>query len=118
LLLVWGSTRQRCGAGDSLVAAKSIEPVLPGGGTRGRDGLSADCVLLWQKKDAGLLGFFCQSNYGRGGAESGVGAVSDYPGVRGVEEVQHRQICTHFGETPKWKGCEACDVAEAWRSGW
>ena len=23
---------------------------------------------------------------------------------------RHRQICTHFGETPRWDRCEACDV--------
>ncbi len=23
---------------------------------------------------------------------------------------RHRQICVHFGETPKWQSCESCDV--------
>ena len=23
---------------------------------------------------------------------------------------RHRQICLHFGESPKWRSCEACDV--------
>jgi ATP-dependent DNA helicase RecQ len=23
---------------------------------------------------------------------------------------RHRQICLHFGETPKWDRCDACDV--------
>src|SRR5207253_4553261 len=23
---------------------------------------------------------------------------------------RHRQICLHFGETPKWERCDACDV--------
>lgn len=26
------------------------------------------------------------------------------------ERCRHRQICTHFGETPKWESCGACDV--------
>jgi len=39
-----------------------------------------------------------------------VGAVSDYPGVRGVEEVQASADLHALWETPKWKGCEACDV--------
>jgi ATP-dependent DNA helicase RecQ len=25
-------------------------------------------------------------------------------------DCRHRQICTHFGETPKWASCAACDV--------
>ena len=25
------------------------------------------------------------------------------------EQCRHRQICLHFGETPKWERCDACD---------
>ena len=25
-------------------------------------------------------------------------------------ECRHRQICLHFGETPAWERCDACDV--------
>ena len=28
-------------------------------------------------------------------------------------ECRHRQICTHFGETPKWTTCGMCDVCAA-----
>jgi ATP-dependent DNA helicase RecQ len=29
------------------------------------------------------------------------------------EACRHRQICLHFGETPKWEKCNACDICAA-----
>jgi len=96
-----------------LSLPKSIEQYYQEAGRAGRDALPADCLLLWQKKDAGLLAYF-------------IGQIADpaekerawqrYHTVRNFvesETCRHLQICSHFGETAKWKSCQACDVCGA-----
>jgi ATP-dependent DNA helicase RecQ len=89
---------------------KSIEQYYQEAGRAGRDGLPADCVVLWQPKDAGLLAYFVEQLNDAAEKER---AWQRYHAVRRFAEsvrCRHLQICEHFGQTPKWERCEMCDV--------
>jgi ATP-dependent DNA helicase RecQ len=93
-----------------LSLPKSIEQYYQEAGRAGRDGLPADCVLLWQKRDAGLLAHFIEQVSDAAEKER---AWQRYHTIRRFVEsksCRHRQICLHFGETPKWTECAACDI--------
>jgi ATP-dependent DNA helicase RecQ len=93
-----------------LSLPKSIEQYYQEAGRAGRDGLPADCVLLWQKRDAGLLAHFIEQLSDSKELER---AWQRYHIIRAFVDstrCRHRQICLHFGETPKWTSCGACDA--------
>jgi len=92
-----------------LSLPKSIEQYYQEAGRAGRDGQPADCILLWQKRDAGLLAHFIGQITDPAETER---AWQRYRHIRDFAEAnqcRHRQICLHFGETPKWMTCGACD---------
>ena len=93
-----------------LALPKSVEQFYQEAGRAGRDGNPADCVLLWRKQDAGILGYFANQitdNAERDRAWQRYYKIREFAEAK---QCRHRQICTHFGETPKWNSCNACDV--------
>src|SRR5579864_4524280 len=90
-----------------LSLPKSIEQYYQEAGRAGRDGQPADCLLLWQKQDAGLLAHFIQEIQDPAEKER---AWQRFHKIRRFVDsalCRHRQICLHFGENPKWDSCGA-----------
>ena len=92
-----------------LSLPKSIEQYYQEAGRAGRDGRPADCILMWQKQDHILLDFFIRKIEDEAERERALARKRIISRFADSQGCRHRQICVHFGESPKWDRCGSCD---------
>src|SRR5262249_5727217 len=104
-----GINKKSVGAGIHLPLTKSIEKVYNEAGSARHDGPAADCLMLWRKKDTALLALFINQIEDEAEKARAWRRWREITGFVQSEGCRHREICEHFGETPKWQRCETCD---------
>jgi ATP-dependent DNA helicase RecQ len=88
----------------------SVEQLYQETGRAGRDGLPADCYLLWEKRDNRLRAFFINQISGHEEKERAWQRYHLMQEFVNGKQCRQKQICEYFGENVKWEQCGLCDA--------
>ena len=92
-----------------LSLPKSVEQYYQEAGRAGRDALPADCLLLWQKRDSGIIGHFLSEIGDKQERERAWHRFHEIREFVNSASCRQLELCSHFGERPKWQSCGHCD---------
>ena len=94
---------------------KSVEAYQQEAGRAGRDGLPAECLLLYSPSDRGRWTRLITRSAEEYGADPAATAaqielVNQMNALAGAYACRHKQLAEHFGQTYEHDSCDACDV--------
>jgi ATP-dependent DNA helicase RecQ len=89
---------------------ESIEQLYQETGRAGRDGLPADCYLLWQKRDNALRTYFINKIGDDAEKQRAWRRYNLMQAFVNSNRCRQKHICEYFGENVKWQKCSVCDV--------
>jgi len=89
---------------------KSLEHYQQESGRAGRDGLDAECVLLYGPGDYGVWKYIIEQSESEEARRIALAKLGDIAAYAGGATCRHRAILRYFGQELDGENCNACDV--------
>jgi len=89
---------------------KSLEHYQQESGRAGRDGLEAECVLLYGDGDYSVWKYIIEQSTVEEAVRIGRAKLGDMAAYAGGVTCRHRALVGYFGQTLEGESCGACDV--------
>ena len=89
---------------------RSLEAYQQESGRAGRDGLEAECCLLYSGRDIGTWEYLINQSEHEENREALLGALRHMESFCSSVSCRHRQLVQHFGQDLDSENCGACDV--------